>query len=23
VVEKYLWESKTRLLATYDGNNNL
>jgi RHS repeat-associated protein len=23
VVEKYLWENKTRLLATYDGNNNL
>ena len=23
VVEKYLWENKTRLLATFDGNNNL
>ena len=23
MVEKYLWESKTRLLAVYDGNNNL
>jgi hypothetical protein len=23
VVEKYLWENKTRLLATFDGDNNL
>ena len=23
MVEKYLWENKTRLLATFDGNNNL